>query len=48
VKQYKNKEMHACPKLEDESQRNLSSQVPLHGAKTIAAAAVNNEKKSIT
>uniref|UniRef100_A0ACD5WC25 Uncharacterized protein n=1 Tax=Avena sativa TaxID=4498 RepID=A0ACD5WC25_AVESA len=44
AKHYQNKEMHACPRLEYASQRNSPSQVPLHGAKTIPAASVNNEK----
>ncbi|XP_047071880.1 uncharacterized protein LOC124680908 [Lolium rigidum] len=46
MKHYRNKEMHACPRLGDASQRNSPPQVPLHGAKTAAAAAaaVNIEK----
>uniref|UniRef100_A0ACD6A5X6 Uncharacterized protein n=1 Tax=Avena sativa TaxID=4498 RepID=A0ACD6A5X6_AVESA len=44
AKHYQNKEMHACARLEYASQRNSPSQVPLHAAKTIAAASVNNEK----
>jgi hypothetical protein len=37
--QYKSKEMQACPRVQDASQRNSPTQVPLHGAKTAAAAA---------
>ncbi|KAM0924763.1 hypothetical protein ACQ4PT_004692 [Festuca glaucescens] len=44
AQQYQNKEVHACSRLEYASQRNSPSQVPLHGAMTIAAAAVNNER----
>ncbi|CAM0876707.1 unnamed protein product [Alopecurus aequalis] len=38
--------MPACPRLGYASQRNSPSQVPLHGAKTIAAAAAVNNGKS--
>jgi len=44
MKQYRHEEMHACPRVEDASRRNSPSQVPLHGAKMIVTAAVNNGK----
>ncbi|CAM0876340.1 unnamed protein product [Alopecurus aequalis] len=42
MKQYQNEEMNACPRAEDASQRNSPSQVPVHGAKMVITAAVNN------
>uniref|UniRef100_A0ACD6A5A2 Uncharacterized protein n=1 Tax=Avena sativa TaxID=4498 RepID=A0ACD6A5A2_AVESA len=44
MKPYQSKEMDACPRPEDASQRNSPTQIPLHGAKMVANAAVNNEK----
>ncbi|EMS45421.1 hypothetical protein TRIUR3_08831 [Triticum urartu] len=44
MKQHQSREMHECSTLEDASHRDSPSQIPLHGANMIGAAAVNNEK----
>ena len=44
MKHYQNEEMYACPKVENASQRNSQSQVPLNGEKMTVTAAVNNGK----
>ena len=44
MKHYQNEEMYACPRVEDASQRNSQSQVPLNGEKMTVTAAVNNGK----